>query len=157
MLSWVCVLLGLVALAAAQFGSEDNLTADSSLEERYTGESADTFRRRHFYVSSIFFCFACWDNHCYLQCLDVDQSIENFPQREASANADEEVEENLWAIFLQYPILSYLDSTRKENLFNIIARLVQIGAPSGGLADFNESNICVANVYHYGVSTFEES
>lgn len=92
----------------------------------------------------------------YLQCLEVDQSIADFPERSASANPDE-ADENLWAIFLQYPVLSYLDSARKENLFFIIARLVQLGDPSGPLADFNETDICVANVYHYGVSTFEES
>ena len=88
----------------------------------------------------------------------MNQSISDFPQGSESANQDEQnFNENLWAIFLQYPILSYLDSARKENLFFIIARLVQLGDINGPLADFNESEICVANVYHYGVSTFEES
>ena len=54
MLSWVCVLLGLVALAAAQVN--ESLTADSSLEDRY--EEAVEFRRRHFYVSSLLVLFA---------------------------------------------------------------------------------------------------
>ena len=60
-----------------------------------------------------------------------------------------------WAIFLQYPILSYLDSRRKLNLFNIIAQLVQQGDMR--VADFNESDFCVGRVFHHKVAEYEES
>ncbi len=63
-----------------------------------------------------------------------------------------------WAIFLQYPVLSYLDSYRKERLFYVIARLVQDGSDiNTPLASFNETDFCIGDVTHYKVSEYEES
>ncbi len=68
-------------------------------------------------------------------------------------SADGNTNYRLWSIFLQFPVLSYLDSQRKENLFNVIASLVQ----RGGLAGFNETEFCVGKVFNYEVSTYQES
>ena len=61
-----------------------------------------------------------------------------------------------WALFLQYPILNYLDTMGKTELLRVTAQLVQNGN-NPALSTFNESDFCIANVVHYGVSTYEES
>lgn len=83
--------------------------------------------------------------------------IQDFPQI-LPPNADGTPQTPvLWAIFLQYPILSYLDSIRKGYLFEVVAGLVQSGATSGPLQTIQANDLCVARVTHYSVSTFEES
>lgn len=66
-----------------------------------------------------------------------------------------------WAIFLQYPVLSYLDSQRKKGLFSTIAGLVRSGAVMNSdlsdLRGFSEDDLCIAEVAHYSVSEYEES
>ena len=54
-----------------------------------------------------------------------------------------------WGIWLQYPVLSYLDSVRKRHLLYVISEM------AGGGDLFNR--ICIAEVEQYGVSTYRES
>lgn len=147
------VLLGLVALATAQDNDtttdepateEDmmmngmNLTADDELVARYGGSVASEFRRRHFY------------------CLDMGKVSRNFPDATTSSGNVNNVRPLYWAIFLQYPVLSYLDSRRKESLFQSIAAFVRNGDNSD-LANFGYTDFCIGNVTHYRVSQYDES
>lgn len=138
-LGGLCALLSLVVLGTAQMNTTSAPNAADSLETRYEGPMAQQFRRSHFY------------------CLGVDQSISDFPQTYPSSDASEE-RSFQWAIFLQYPVLSYLDSGRKESLFRLIGELVKDGAQDNmELIDFNYENFCIAQVTHYKVSEYEES
>ena len=57
-----------------------------------------------------------------------------------------------WGLWIQYPVLSYLDTMRKRHLFYVISQMVD----SANVRDlFNR--ICVAEVEQYGVSTYRES
>ena len=55
-----------------------------------------------------------------------------------------------WGLWIQYPVLSYLDSIRKRHLFYVISKMVE---SVGSIFD----NICIAEVEQYGVSTYDES
>ena len=57
-----------------------------------------------------------------------------------------------WAVFLQYPVLNYLDTMGKARLISVTQQLAQIGGVSVDL-----DNFCIADVVQYGVSTYEES
>lgn len=80
---------------------------------------------------------------------------------DTSSNQDEIFPSFVWAIFLQYPVLSYLDSQRKGSLLSAIADIVQIGADQEGgnsaLRTFSKDDFCIANVTHYSVANYEES
>ena len=60
-----------------------------------------------------------------------------------------------WGIWIQYPVLSYLDTMRKRHLFYVISRMVD-SDPNSAVADLF-GRICVAEVEQYEVSTFRES
>ena len=77
-----------------------------------------------------------------LQCLQYGQT--EFP------NATDEV----WTIFLQFPMLSFLDAARKDNLFRTIASLMNAGGASPML---NESDFCVGTYESYRLTYYEES
>lgn len=63
-----------------------------------------------------------------------------------------------WALFIQYPVLSFLDSKRKELLLDVVASLVRSGAlPGTPLGSFNVSAFCIGKVVHYQVSSYQES
>lgn len=92
-----------------------------------------------------------------VQCLPADKTISNFPSFSPSSDTEAR-DPYVWAIFLQYPVLSYLDSQRKESLFVAIADIVNVGAESGSPLDgFSADEFCIARVYHYRVSDYEES
>lgn len=57
-----------------------------------------------------------------------------------------------WGIWIQYPVLSYLDTMRKRHLFYVITRMVA----SANVANLFD-RICIAEVEQYGVSTYRES
>lgn len=121
----------------------------------YDSGLAIAFRNRHFYVSPHYITGTPLNNSLISQCLDVNET--DFPARTSSGTADNaDPIQYYWAVFLQYPVLSYLDSQRKTFLLYILASL----AASGGrpeLANFNESDFCIADVYHYRVSEYDES
>lgn len=90
----------------------------------------------------------------------MGSTIDDFPQvdGEPSSNQnDPPPEPLLWAIFLQYPVLSYLDSQRKAALFDAIFRIAMIGDTSNELGNLELQNFCIANVTHYSVANYEES
>ena len=75
-----------------------------------------------------------------------------------SANDDElTLSSALWAIFLQYPVLSYLDSQRKRALIEAIFNIATLGAMDGELDGLIVNDFCIANVTHYSVADYEES
>jgi hypothetical protein len=57
-----------------------------------------------------------------------------------------------WGLWIQYPVLSYLDTMRKRHLFYVISRM----ATGSGVANVFD-RICIAEVEQYGVSTYRES
>ncbi len=59
----------------------------------------------------------------------------------------------VWSIFLQYPVLAYLDSVKKQVLIGQIVRLINVG----GQPTVTTDNICIGRVYHYDVSLYTES
>ena len=77
-----------------------------------------------------------------MQCLDVNGAREDF----------QDVTALRWGLWIQYPVLSYLDTMRKRHLFYVISQMVAAGNQP---AIFND--ICVAEVQHYAVSTYSES
>lgn len=63
-----------------------------------------------------------------------------------------------WGLWIQYPVLSYLDTMRKRHLFYVISEMVASGAaPTNSFLQNLFDNICVAEVEQYGVSTYRES
>ena len=59
-----------------------------------------------------------------------------------------------WGLWIQYPVLSYLDTMRKRHLFFVISEMAtRAGAGIDNLFD----RICIAEVEQYGVSTYRES
>ncbi len=61
---------------------------------------------------------------------------------------------NVWSLFLQYPVLAYLDSEKKQALVGQIVALIN----QGGLQPpITTANICIGRVYHYDVSLYTES
>ena len=63
--------------------------------------------------------------------------------------------EQFWTIFLQFPALSFMDVTRKAQIFRIIHSLVSDG---DGCTNVNPyMDFCIANVETYRVSYYRES
>ena len=58
-----------------------------------------------------------------------------------------------WSIYLQYPVLAYLDSLKKMDLIGKIVALMNLG----GLTGMTTSNVCIGTVDHYDVSLYTES
>lgn len=95
------------------------------------------------------------NNSLISQCLGANET--GFPDRTSSGTADNaDPIPYYWAVFLQYPVLSYLDSQRKYFLLYILASLAIRGGGTE-LSRFNESYFCIADVYHYRVSEYDES
>ncbi len=61
---------------------------------------------------------------------------------------------NVWSLFLQYPVLAYLDSVKKQALVGQIVALINLG---GLTPQITTDNICIGRVYHYDVSLYTES
>lgn len=59
-----------------------------------------------------------------------------------------------WTLFLQYPVLAYLDTTKKGLLVEGIVNIVNAGG-SGVL--LQTTDVCVADVTNYKVSYYQES
>lgn len=56
---------------------------------------------------------------------------------------------------MQFPMLSFLDAARKDNLFRIVASLMNSG--SNGNLNINESVFCVGTYEAYRLTYYEES
>jgi len=153
-LKWIVLLFGLIAMATAQTTAEaenDTMTDPTTMmpttmmtttegaaptteatgqevfntsSQRYNGSQAMTTRSNHFY------------------CLGENSSRTDF--RTAASYR--------WGIWMQYPVLSYLDTMRKRHLFYAISEIVRTVR---GSAIFDD--ICVAEVEQYAVSTYRES
>lgn len=61
-----------------------------------------------------------------------------------------------WGLFIQYPILNYLETLGKQELLRAVANVVRL-SDNPVFANFDETDFCIATVHHYGVSTYEES
>ena len=84
------------------------------------------------------------------QCLDYGENITSFPSNPSDS----------WTIFLQFPLLSFLDTARRNILLRNIAELADMGRRdmrSDDLNNFNESMICVGRYEAYRLSYYEES
>ena len=84
------------------------------------------------------------------QCLGYGENINSFP---SSPNVS-------WTIFLQFPLLSFLDTARRNILLGNIAELAVMGRNDMGFTDldgFNGSRICVGRYEAYRLSYYEES
>ena len=94
-------------------------------DERYTFPLAVATRQRHFYCPG-------------------------FGKNGVSGHPDS-VNDNssYWTVFLQYPLLSYMDNARKWSLFRVL--LENAGRSVNDLA-----NLCIGNYTQYGVSTYNE-
>lgn len=97
-----------------------------SLAERYAAADAMETRRDHFY------------------CLGPNQTRADIQPTDSNNQLSYR-----WGLWIQYPVLSYLDSMRKRHLFYVISRMTD---PS-----IFDNEICVAEVEQYGVSTYRES
>ena len=60
-----------------------------------------------------------------------------------------------WGLWIQYPVLSYLDTMRKRHLLYVITRM--INSDPNVVVNNLFDNICIAEVEQYGVSTYRES
>ena len=87
-------------------------------------------------------------NHCAsTQCLEKGQTPENFPKDTPLENRMGVQTYVRWTVFLQYPVLSYLDSMRKPALINSIAEIVNRPV----------EEFCIATVENYRISYYDES
>lgn len=131
------VFLGLLYMGAAQSGEGMVVAnASDSLEIRFNTTQARTMRQNNFY------------------CLNSTTS--DFPPE--VRNSDGSVDAIYWTGFFQYPLISYLDVRRKQNLINLIVDMVQQGAEATSPAPVLEaSDLCIGPVDHYRVSYYDES
>lgn len=72
-----------------------------------------------------------------------DSALEEFP---SSAN-------DFWSIFLQFPVLSWMDVARKRQVMQRISEV----AVAGGCAVEDYRDFCVANVETFDVAEYRES
>ena len=79
------------------------------------------------------------------QCLDYGENINSFPSSPSDS----------WTIFLQFPLLSFLDTARRNILLRNIAELAVMG--NNNLNGFDGSRICVGRYEAYRLSYYEES
>ena len=96
-----------------------------------------------------------------IQCLGTGSTRRDFLN--TTADEDRLVTGNnqwpyRWGLWIQYPVLSYLDTMRKRHLFYVISEMVARGLPTNtALPGSVFNDICVAEVEQYGVSTYRES
>ena len=60
---------------------------------------------------------------------------------------------NVWTLFLQYPVLSFIDPVRKRALFDVIAQILNT---ANGLSGLTFSDFCMGPYDQYGVATYDE-
>ena len=112
-----------------------------------------SYKQFYSYIISagLWFCFLQWLllYASLFQCLGYGETITNFP---SDTNQS-------WTIFLQFPLLSFLDTERRGILLRNIAELADRGSNSSNisLSGFNESMICVGRYEAYRLSYYEES
>ena len=82
--------------------------------------------------------------------LSVFSQCLNYGQTEFPNGTDQ-----VWTLFVQFPMLSFLDAARKDNLFRIVASLMNSG--SNGNLNINESVFCVGTYEAYRLTYYEES
>ena len=81
------------------------------------------------------------------QCLGYGETITDFP-----GNSNDS-----WTIFLQFPLLSFLDTARRDVLLNNISQLIINGSDNRLNDTFDGSMICVGRYEAYRLSYYEES
>ena len=70
-----------------------------------------------------------------------------------------EEDEDFWTIFLQYPVLSWMDYQRKSSVLRIINEVAASGSVDNVDCDTvsNYAEYCVATVETYAVTEYRES
>ena len=69
-------------------------------------------------------------------------------------------DDDVWTLWLQYPIIQFIDVTRKQVLFSLIADIIRSGATTPAttaLRDFSVDNICLGPYRQIDVYEYSES
>jgi hypothetical protein len=105
--------------------------------ERFCQSEADTIRQEHFWCRGY---------------MDSDMNVVAGTARAKFPTTSDD----FWTIFLQYPVLSWMDVARKAQIMRIIEEVAE--TPSDCQTNINDyRDFCVSNVETYEVAEYRES